>query len=112
MKQTTLRTTLIAAAIAGATALGIGTVAYAQQGGYGPGFGMGPAMMGTYGAGMAGGHGRGFAMGTTITTGQVDQMVRYCNTVRPRMIPPTGPTLNRHVPATPPGPPHGANQGQ
>lgn len=112
MKQTTLRTTLIAAAIAGTTALGIGTVAYAQQGGFGPGFGMGPAMMGTYGPGMARGRGPGFAMGTAMTPGQMGQMVQYCNAVRARMIAPTGPALNQHGPATPPGPPHGANQGQ
>lgn len=56
MKLTTLRKTLIAAALAGAAALGTSALAH----GYGPGWGMGPGMMGgMMGPGMMGGYGAG-----------------------------------------------------
>jgi Spy/CpxP family protein refolding chaperone len=64
MKRTTLRKTLIAAALIGAAALGASALAH----GYGPGWGMGPGMMGGYGPGygmgpgMMGGYG-GYGMG-------------------------------------------------
>jgi len=61
MKSTTLRKTLVAAALAGAAALG--TAAFAQ--GYGPGYGMGPGMMGGWG----GGYGPGYGMGPGMMGG-------------------------------------------
>ncbi len=63
MKRTTLRNTLIAAALAGAAVLG--TTAFAHGGyGYGPGFGMGPGMMGGFG-----GYGPGYGMGPGMMSG-------------------------------------------
>ncbi|MBI4203630.1 MAG: Spy/CpxP family protein refolding chaperone [Betaproteobacteria bacterium] len=69
MKRTTLRKTLIAAALAGAAVLG--TAAFAHGGGYGPGWGMGPGMMGGYGMGpgMMGGYG-GYGMGPGMMWGR------------------------------------------
>src|SRR3970040_1285763 len=68
MKRMNLRKTLIAAALIGATALGATALVNAQQGGYGPGYGMGPGMMGPgmmggYGPGQGGGYGPGYGMG-------------------------------------------------
>ena len=68
MKRMNLRKTLIAAALIGATALGTTALVNAQQGGYGPGQGMGPGMMGPgmmggYGPGQGGGYGPGYGMG-------------------------------------------------
>ena len=68
MKRMNLRKTLIAAALIGATALGTTALVNAQQGGYGPGQGMGPGMMGPgmmggYGPGAGGGYGPGYGMG-------------------------------------------------
>lgn len=65
MKCMNLRKRTIAAALIGATALGTTALVNAQQGGYGPGYGMGPGMMGGYGPGggmgpgMMGGYGSG-----------------------------------------------------
>ena len=76
MKRMIFRKTLIAAALVGATALG--TTALAQQGGYGPGWGMGPGMMGGmmgpgmmggYGAGPGAGYGPGYGMGPGMMGG-------------------------------------------
>ena len=57
MSRMNFRKTLIAAALVGATALGTTALVNAQQGGYGPGYGMGPGMMGggMMGPGMMGG---------------------------------------------------------
>lgn len=57
MKRTTVRRILAAAALAGAAALGTSALAHGGYG-YGPGYGMGPAMMGGYG-----GYGHGFRYG-------------------------------------------------
>jgi Spy/CpxP family protein refolding chaperone len=65
MKRTTLRKTLIAAALVGATALGASALAH----GYGPGWGMGPGMMGGYGPGTGGGYGPGYGMGPGMMGG-------------------------------------------
>jgi Spy/CpxP family protein refolding chaperone len=63
------RKTLIAAALIGATT--IGTMAHAdpQHGGYGPGAGMGPGMMGGYEPGQDGGYGPGYGMGPGMMGG-------------------------------------------
>jgi Spy/CpxP family protein refolding chaperone len=65
MKRTSVRKTILAAALLGATALGTGSLADAHEGGYGPGFGMGPGMMGPgmMGPGTMGGYGPGYGMG-------------------------------------------------
>lgn len=68
MKHLNIRKTLITAALLGATTLGATALVNAQQGGYGPGYGMGPGMMGPgmmggYGPGQGGGYGPGFGMG-------------------------------------------------
>ena len=60
MKYPKLRKTLTAAALLGATVLAVPPSVDAQQGGYGPGYGMGPGMMG---GGMMGGYGPGYGMG-------------------------------------------------
>lgn len=74
MKRTNLRKTLIAAALIGATILGTTALVNAQQGGYGPGYGMGPGMMGPgmmggYGPGPGGGYGPGYGMGPGMMGG-------------------------------------------
>ena len=74
MKRMNLRKTLIAAALIGATALGTTALVNAQQGGYGPGQGMGPGMMGPgmmggYGPGSGGGYGPGYGMGPGMMGG-------------------------------------------
>lgn len=74
MTQMHFRKTLIAAALIGATALGTIPVVDAQQGGYGPGYGMGPGMMGQgmmggYGPGPGGGYGPGYGMGPGMMGG-------------------------------------------
>jgi Spy/CpxP family protein refolding chaperone len=51
MRHLDIRKTLFAAVLFGATALGASLPLHAQQGGYGPGYGMGPGMMGGYGPG-------------------------------------------------------------
>lgn len=61
MNRTTLRKILMAGALAGAAALG--TSAFAH-GGYGPGYGMGPGMMGGWG-----GYGHGYGMGPGMMWG-------------------------------------------
>ena len=66
MKPTNFRNTLIAAALIGATALGAAIAAEPQQGSYGPGYGMGPGMMGP---GMMGGSGYGPGMGPGMMGG-------------------------------------------
>ena len=87
MKRMNLRMTLIAAALVGATALGTTALVNAQQGGYGPGYGMGPGMMGGYGSGygmgpgmmgpgmmgpgMMGGYGQGYGMGPGMMGGMM-----------------------------------------
>lgn len=69
MTRTNFRKTLIAAALMGATAVGVAAPAGAQQGGYGPGYGTGPGMMdpgmmgGGYGAGAGEAYGSGYGMG-------------------------------------------------
>lgn len=59
MEQHSIRKTLIAAALAGATVLGTAAFAEAHSG-YGM---MGPGMMGGYGPGPGGGYGPGYGMG-------------------------------------------------
>jgi Spy/CpxP family protein refolding chaperone len=66
MKRMKLRKTVLAAALVGATALGTTALVSAQPGGYGPGYGMGPGMMGP---GMMGGYGPGCGMGPGMTGG-------------------------------------------
>jgi Spy/CpxP family protein refolding chaperone len=69
MKRTNLRKTLSAAALIGATVIATSALADPPQGTYGPGYGMGPGMMGGYGPGysmgpgMMGGNGSGYGMG-------------------------------------------------
>lgn len=74
MERRTVRKTLIGAALIAMTALGTAATTQAQPGGYGPGYGMGPGMMGGYGPGygmgpgmmgpgMMGGYGPGYGMG-------------------------------------------------
>ena len=74
MKRMNLRKTLLAAALVGATALGATAFVNAQQGGYAPGYDMGPGMMGPgmmggYGAGPGGGYGPGYGMGPGMMGG-------------------------------------------
>ena len=74
MKRMKLRKTLIAVALLGATALGATAFVNAQQGGYAPGYGMGPGMMGPgmmggYGPGPGGGYGPGYGMGPGMMGG-------------------------------------------
>lgn len=79
MKTVKFRKTLIAAALAGATILGAPAMAEAQPGGYGPGYGMGPGMMGGgmmgpgmmggYGPGSGGAYGPGYGMGPGMMGG-------------------------------------------
>jgi hypothetical protein len=57
MKRITLRKTLNAAVLLGATIVATTALAQPSQGGNGPGYGMGPGMMGGYGAGWMGGYG-------------------------------------------------------
>lgn len=68
MDRMNLRKTLLAAALVGVTTLAATPLVQAQQGGYGPGYGMGPGMMGPgmmggYGPGPGGGYGYGHGMG-------------------------------------------------
>lgn len=69
MKPTNFRKTLIAAALIGATALGTAAAADPPQGTYGPGYGMGPGMMGGYGPGPGSGYGPGSGMGPGMMGG-------------------------------------------
>ena len=74
MKGTSLRKSLIAATLTGALALGGSALAHGQQGPYGPGYGMGPGMMGPgmmggYGQGPGGGYGPGYGMGPGMMGG-------------------------------------------
>ena len=64
MKRIPLEKAFVVAAIVGSTLLGSIDMARAQTGGYGPGYGMGPGMMGGYGMGpgMMGGYGMGPGM--------------------------------------------------
>ena len=93
MRKMILLKTLIAAALAGATALAIPAIADPQQngsygaamiGGYGPGYGMGPGMMGGYGPGMMGpgmmgGYGHGYGMGPGMVGGMGYGMLYQLN---------------------------------
>lgn len=69
MDRKAVRKTLIGAALIAMTALGTTATTQAQPGGYGPGYGMGPGMMGGYGPGygmgpgMMGGYGPSYGMG-------------------------------------------------
>jgi Spy/CpxP family protein refolding chaperone len=60
MKRMNLRSTLSGAALIGAMIMTTTALADPPQGGYGPGYGMGPGMMGNYGQGY--GHGMGPGM--------------------------------------------------
>jgi Spy/CpxP family protein refolding chaperone len=74
MKGMTLRKSLIAAALTGIFAFGGSALSHGQQGAYGPGYGMGPGMMGPgmmggYGQGPGGGYGPGYGMGPGMMGG-------------------------------------------
>jgi Spy/CpxP family protein refolding chaperone len=82
MKRTRLRKTLIAAVLLGATAVGATAFVNAQQGGYAPGYGMGPGMMGPgmmggYGPGPGGGYGPGYGMGPGMMGGGMGYGMLY-----------------------------------
>ena len=68
MNATRLRRTLVSLALAGATVMSANALSDPPQGGYGPGYGMGPGMMGGYGPGygmgpgMMGGYAPGHGM--------------------------------------------------
>jgi Spy/CpxP family protein refolding chaperone len=68
MKRMNLRSTLSGAALIGAMIMTTTALADPPQGGYGPGYGMGPGMMGNYGQGyghgMMGGFGPDYGMGS------------------------------------------------
>ncbi|HYX64040.1 MAG TPA: Spy/CpxP family protein refolding chaperone [Burkholderiales bacterium] len=67
-----MKRTLISAAIAAAAVLAIPATAQMGYGGYGPGYGMGPGMMGGYGPGygMMGGYGPGYGYGNLNLTSE------------------------------------------
>ena len=75
MKRMNLRKTLSGAALIGAMIMATTALADPPQGGYGPGYGMGPGMMGSYGPGygmgpsMMGSYGHGYNMGPGMMGG-------------------------------------------
>jgi len=75
MKRMNLRSTLSGAALIGAMIMTTTALADPPQGGYGPGYGMGPGMMGNYGQGygmgpgMMGSYGPGYNMGPGMMGG-------------------------------------------
>ena len=71
MKRMNLRKTLSGAALIGAMIVGTTALADPLQGGYGPGYGMGPGMMGNYGQGpgMMGSYDPGYGMGPGMMGG-------------------------------------------
>ena len=79
MKRMNLRKTLSGAALIGAMIVGTTALADPPQGGYGPGYGMGPGMMGNYGPGynmgpgMMGGFGPDYGMGTGMMGGYANR---------------------------------------
>src|SRR3970040_1639399 len=79
MKRMNLQKTLLAAALIGATALGATALVNAQQGGYGPGQGMGPGMMGPgmMGGGMMGPGMMGGGMGPGMMGGGMGYGMLY-----------------------------------
>jgi Spy/CpxP family protein refolding chaperone len=75
MKRTNLRKTLSAAALIGATVIATSALADPSRGTYGPGYGMGPGMMGGDGSGygmgpgMMGGYSSDYGMGPGMMGG-------------------------------------------
>ena len=75
MKRMNLRKTLSGAALIGAMIMTTSALADPPQGGYGPGYGMGPGMMGSYGQGygmgpgIMGGYGPDYGMGPGMMGG-------------------------------------------
>jgi Spy/CpxP family protein refolding chaperone len=73
MKRMNLRKTLGAAVLMGGTIVAATALADPPQGGYGPGYGMGPGMMGGYGYGMGpgqmGGYNAEYGMGPGMMGG-------------------------------------------